>query len=61
MSSDQITVFSVDWNIDGYLAIASTELNVFIKKFDADSKKFDDVTQLGTNQMSRTVTWSPIK
>ena len=44
MSSDQITVFSVDWNMDGYLAIASTELNVFIKKFDAESKKFDDVT-----------------
>ena len=58
MSSNQITVFSVDWNVDGYLAIASTEMNVYIKKFDPENKKFDDVTQLGTNQMSRCVTWN---
>ena len=61
LSSPEITVFSVDWNTDGYLAIASTESNVFIKRFDPENKNFDDVTQLGTNQASRIVTWNPSK
>ena len=49
MSSPEVTVFCVDWNVDGYVAIASTESNVFIKKFDPEARSFDDVTQLGTN------------
>ena len=57
----ECSVFSVAWNIEGYLAIASTDKSVLVKKFDAETKTFFDVTQLATNCESRTVAWNPIK
>lgn len=38
------SVFSVDWNIEGFLAVASTDSNILIKKFDPETKTFFDVT-----------------
>jgi len=59
--SPDVTVFCVDWNVEGYLAIASTEKNVMIKKYEPEQKTFYDVTQLGTNCESRYVCWNSIR
>ena len=54
------TVYSLDWNSDGFLAIASSEDLIYIKDFDGETMSFVEDTSLTVNSPSRCVSWSPL-
>ena len=57
---EESTVFSLDWNTDGFLAVASTEELVYIKDFDPDTMSFVEDTSLTVYSQSRCVQWGPL-
>ena len=59
-SHEYSTVYSLDWNSDGFLAIASTEDLIYIKDFDGEAMTFVEDTSLTVNSPSRCVSWSPL-
>ena len=56
----ETTVFGLDWNVDGLLAIGTSDENVQIKKFEPDSKTFCHISTIGTNSPCRCVAWNPL-
>lgn len=59
--NSETTVFSLDWNKDGFLAIGSTDYNVYIKKFDPDVNTFTKHAKVATNCECRCVSFSKLK
>lgn len=58
--SQSSSVYSLDWNSDGFLAIASTEEIVYIKEFDGEALAFLEYTSLNVKCPSRCVSWNPL-
>ena len=53
------TIFQLDWNKEGYLAIASQDQNIYVKKLDPEIKTFDHIVTVKAKCASRCISWSP--
>lgn len=54
------TIFGLDWNEQGMLAIGSSDENAQIKKFEPATKSFSHVATISTNSPCRCVAWNPL-
>ena len=59
--NSEATVFSLDWNKDGFLAIGTTDYVIHIKKFDPELNTFAKHTKVATNCECRCVSFSTLK
>ena len=54
------TIFALDWNNDGLLAIGNTTEDIEIKRFGDDYKSFTDLVSITVHSESRCLQWNPV-
>ena len=55
-----MTIFALDWNKEGYLAIGSTDLCCQIMLYDPQSKTFEEHARVSLTTSCRCISFSPI-